>query len=66
MDEQTKREPERADLYAAKDVAALSCVCPVHVQATRSELTFKQFRRVACKPCQAKACLEWLMEIGDQ
>lgn len=60
------REPERQDLYAVKDVAEGVCTCPVNVRATKSELTFAQFKRVACELCQAKACLEWLMEIADK
>jgi hypothetical protein len=61
-----KREPERPDLYAVKDVAEGVCTCPVGVLATKSELTFAQFKHVVCKACQAKACCEWVMEISEE
>jgi hypothetical protein len=60
-----KREATRDDLYAVKDIAEGKCVCPVQVLAVKSELTLKQFKRVACKACQAKASLTWLMELSE-
>lgn len=60
------REPERSDLYAVKDMAEGPCTCPVQVQAIKSEMTFKQFKRLACKACQAKANLEWLVELSEE
>lgn len=60
------REPERQDLYVAKDAAARPCACPANVTATKSELTLAQFKRVVCDSCQAEACLEWLTEIADK
>ena len=60
-----KREAERSDLYAVKDAADGTCTCPVQVTAIKSEMTLKQYKRLACAACQASACLGWLMEIAD-
>jgi hypothetical protein len=62
------RSPElvtRADLYAVKDMVDGPCTCPVSVQATRSELTLAQFKRVACKACQARAAVGWVGELSE-
>lgn len=60
------REAERSDLYAVKDAAERKCTCDVAAKAIRSELTFKEFKRLLCKACRAAACLTWLVELSEE
>lgn len=61
-----KREAERSDLYAVKDVAERACRCLVELQAIKSDLKPREFKRLVCKPCQATYVLGWLIEIADE
>ena len=60
------REAETHDFHGARDAADAPCVCPVEVRAIRSEMTLRQTKRLACKSCQARAVLEWLVELGEE
>lgn len=60
------REATRDDLYAVKDIAEGGCTCPVEVEAIKSDLKPKEFKRLACKPCRARRVLVELVELSEE